>query len=206
MDYKKYRPVRRVGGAGAGAEHAGGAVPPVPDRPPARRQAGACQHRHRVRPVPAGRWRGAGHSADPLSAGRPVRRQRVGHAVLPAGRRHRHAGDDRPAALPPSQRLRRIRGRRSGAQHRPDGCRLHHAGQHHGAGLPALPAGRLPCDRHPDRLCHRPADAGNTAHSISLRGGTMDKKDQIILQQLDVIRSMTENNVRRMGSDFWGTS
>ena len=33
----------------------------------------------------------------------------------------------------------------------------------------------------------------------------MDKKDQIILQQLDVIRSMTENNIRRMGSDFWGT-
>ena len=33
----------------------------------------------------------------------------------------------------------------------------------------------------------------------------MDKKDKIILQQLDVIRSMTENNVRRMGSDFWGT-
>ena len=33
----------------------------------------------------------------------------------------------------------------------------------------------------------------------------MDKKDQIILQQLDVIRSMTENTVRRMGSDFWGT-
>lgn len=33
----------------------------------------------------------------------------------------------------------------------------------------------------------------------------MDKKDQIILQQLDVIRSMTENNVRRTGSDFWGT-
>ena len=33
----------------------------------------------------------------------------------------------------------------------------------------------------------------------------MDKKDQIILQQLDVIRSMTENNVRRMGGDFWGT-
>ena len=34
----------------------------------------------------------------------------------------------------------------------------------------------------------------------------MDKKDQIILQQLEVIRSMTENNVRRMGSDFWGSS
>ena len=33
----------------------------------------------------------------------------------------------------------------------------------------------------------------------------MDKKDQIILQQLDVIRSMTENNMKRMNSDFWGT-
>ena len=33
----------------------------------------------------------------------------------------------------------------------------------------------------------------------------MDKKDQIILQQLDVIRSMTENNIKRMGSDVWGT-
>ena len=33
----------------------------------------------------------------------------------------------------------------------------------------------------------------------------MDKKDQIILQQLDVIRSMTENNMKRMDSDFWGT-
>lgn len=33
----------------------------------------------------------------------------------------------------------------------------------------------------------------------------MDKKDQIILQQLDVIRSMTENNIKRMGSGFWGT-
>ena len=32
----------------------------------------------------------------------------------------------------------------------------------------------------------------------------MDKKDEIILQQLDVIRSMTENNLSRMGSDFWG--
>ena len=34
----------------------------------------------------------------------------------------------------------------------------------------------------------------------------MDKKDQIILQQLDVIRTMTENGLRRMGSDFWGGS
>ena len=32
----------------------------------------------------------------------------------------------------------------------------------------------------------------------------MDKKDQIILQQLDVIRTMTENGIRRMNSDFWG--
>ena len=31
------------------------------------------------------------------------------------------------------------------------------------------------------------------------------KKDQIILQQLEVIRTMTENNLRRMGSDFWGS-
>ena len=33
----------------------------------------------------------------------------------------------------------------------------------------------------------------------------MDKKDKIILQQLDVIRSMTENNLSRMTTDFWGT-
>ena len=33
----------------------------------------------------------------------------------------------------------------------------------------------------------------------------MDKKDQIILQQLDVIRTMTENGLKRMNSDFWGT-
>ncbi|MBE6036135.1 MAG: AAA family ATPase [Clostridiales bacterium] len=33
----------------------------------------------------------------------------------------------------------------------------------------------------------------------------MDKKDQIILQQLEVIRSMTEHNMRRMADDFWGT-
>ena len=32
----------------------------------------------------------------------------------------------------------------------------------------------------------------------------MDKKDEIILQQLDVIRSMTENGLRRMNADFWG--
>ena len=32
----------------------------------------------------------------------------------------------------------------------------------------------------------------------------MDQKDEIILQQLDVIRTMTENNLHRLGSDFWG--
>ena len=32
----------------------------------------------------------------------------------------------------------------------------------------------------------------------------MDKKDEIILQQLDVIRTMTHNSLNRMGSDFWG--
>lgn len=33
----------------------------------------------------------------------------------------------------------------------------------------------------------------------------MDKKDEIILQQLDVIREMTERNLRRVGVDLWGT-
>ncbi len=33
----------------------------------------------------------------------------------------------------------------------------------------------------------------------------MDQKDKIILQQLDVIRSMTESSMKRMNSDFWGT-
>ncbi|NLU25418.1 MAG: hypothetical protein GXW99_12105, partial [Clostridiales bacterium] len=32
----------------------------------------------------------------------------------------------------------------------------------------------------------------------------MDKKDQIILQQLEVIRTMTEKNLKNMGSDCWG--
>ena len=31
-----------------------------------------------------------------------------------------------------------------------------------------------------------------------------NKKDEIILQQLEVIRTMSENNLRRMGGDFWG--
>ncbi len=33
----------------------------------------------------------------------------------------------------------------------------------------------------------------------------VSKKDEIILQQLEVIRTMTENNLNRMGADFWGT-
>ena len=33
----------------------------------------------------------------------------------------------------------------------------------------------------------------------------ISKKDQVILQQLEVIRTMTENNLNRMGTDFWGT-
>ena len=32
----------------------------------------------------------------------------------------------------------------------------------------------------------------------------MDKKDEIILQQLEVIRTMSENNLKRVGADFWG--
>lgn len=32
----------------------------------------------------------------------------------------------------------------------------------------------------------------------------LDAKDRIIFQQLDVIRSMTENNLRRVSDDFWG--
>ena len=33
----------------------------------------------------------------------------------------------------------------------------------------------------------------------------MDRKDEIILQQMDLIRSMTERNIRSMDTDFWGT-
>ena len=31
-----------------------------------------------------------------------------------------------------------------------------------------------------------------------------DKKDEIILQQLEVIQTLTEHSLRRMGTDFWG--
>ena len=33
----------------------------------------------------------------------------------------------------------------------------------------------------------------------------MDKRDEIILQQLDVIRTMSDNALRRMNDDFWGS-
>ena len=33
----------------------------------------------------------------------------------------------------------------------------------------------------------------------------MDRKDEIILQQMDLIRSMTERNLRSMDTDFWGS-
>ena len=32
----------------------------------------------------------------------------------------------------------------------------------------------------------------------------MDRKDEIILQQLETIRTMAENNLNRMGMDFRG--
>ena len=33
-----------------------------------------------------------------------------------------------------------------------------------------------------------------------------DKKDEIISMQLDLIRQMTENNIRRLSDDIWGPS
>jgi stage V sporulation protein K len=33
----------------------------------------------------------------------------------------------------------------------------------------------------------------------------LDEKDRLILQQLEVIRTMTEHNLRSMGGDFWGS-
>ncbi|MBE6939278.1 MAG: AAA family ATPase [Ruminococcaceae bacterium] len=33
----------------------------------------------------------------------------------------------------------------------------------------------------------------------------MDRKDEIILQQMELIRSMTQRNLRSMSNDFWGT-
>lgn len=34
----------------------------------------------------------------------------------------------------------------------------------------------------------------------------MDKKDEIIAMQLDVIKKMTENNIRRLSDDIWGSA
>ena len=33
-----------------------------------------------------------------------------------------------------------------------------------------------------------------------------DKKDEIISMQLDLIRKMTENNIKRLSDDIWGPS
>jgi len=38
-----------------------------------------------------------------------------------------------------------------------------------------------------------------------MANNSIDKKDQIILQQLDVIRQMTERNLRSVSLDIWGT-
>ena len=35
---------------------------------------------------------------------------------------------------------------------------------------------------------------------------TMDKKDEIIIQQLELIKTMTEHNLSRMADDIWGGS
>ena len=32
----------------------------------------------------------------------------------------------------------------------------------------------------------------------------MDRKDELILQQLETIRTMAEHSLNRMGTDFWG--
>ena len=34
--------------------------------------------------------------------------------------------------------------------------------------------------------------------------GIMDRKDELILQQLETIRTMAEHSLNRMGTDFWG--
>ena len=34
----------------------------------------------------------------------------------------------------------------------------------------------------------------------------MDKKDEIINLQLDLIRTLTENNLRNLAGDFWGNT
>ena len=33
-----------------------------------------------------------------------------------------------------------------------------------------------------------------------------DKKDEIISMQLDLIRQMTENNIKRLSDDIWGST
>ena len=33
-----------------------------------------------------------------------------------------------------------------------------------------------------------------------------DEKDALIMQQFDLLNTMTRNNMRRMGADFWGNA
>ena len=40
--------------------------------------------------------------------------------------------------------------------------------------------------------------------SLQLGNSSSDRKDRIIQQQLDVIRTLTANNLRSMSTDFWG--
>ena len=40
--------------------------------------------------------------------------------------------------------------------------------------------------------------------ALQLGGSAGDRKDRIIQQQLELIRTLTANNISRMGSDFWG--
>ena len=39
---------------------------------------------------------------------------------------------------------------------------------------------------------------------MALQLGNNDRKDRIIQQQLDLIRTLTSNNLKRMDTDFWG--
>ncbi len=44
----------------------------------------------------------------------------------------------------------------------------------------------------------------NPVNQNANQNKSVNEKDEIILRQMEVIRSMTESNLRRVGSDFWG--
>ena len=50
----------------------------------------------------------------------------------------------------------------------------------------------------------RRLEGGARAVGRSGGGNTLDTKDEIIFQQLDVIQKLTENNLKRVASDLWG--